>query len=226
MAFPAGFEASARGRCKVCGDQIAPNRYYCDEHRPAQKTKSAGEPKAPKAPTAVSVASTLVHEGEPSGAARSRPPTAKEWTDRLALALAFVTIYLVARIVARSDLPEADHETAQERLEMGDDEVEAIVEPIVAAITGPGHKLNKRYGRGALELLGTLPAGIAIVTWRTRVREFERQHCPPKTRRNLNASRGSGARPEAPGPQGPHLFNGQPAEYDPEVGLVTHPQSP
>ena len=74
-------------------------------------------------------------------------------------------------------------DNAADHLEMGEDEVDAIVDPFVALITGPLGGVNKKYGRQSLEILGVLPAALAMVTWRARVRDFERAHCPPRQKR-------------------------------------------
>jgi len=182
-----GFDFRDRGTCKVCQVEIPKNRFYCDEHKPAK-----AEPKEKAAPrsrpaTAVSAATAIVREGTPTTeAARKRPPTAKEWQDKMGLALALLTTWLVLRIISRSDLAQAPDEVQDEwadRLEMGEDEVDAIVDPFVALITGPLGGINKKYGRQSLEILGVLPAALAMVTWRGRVRDFERQHCPPRQKR-------------------------------------------
>ena len=182
-----GFDVKDRGICKVCGIEIPKNRFYCDEHRPAKP-----EPKVPKEPkarpaTAVSAATAIVREGAPTTeAARKRPPTAKEWSDKMGLALALLTTWLVLRIISRSDLagaPDEVQDNAADHLEMGEDEVDAIVDPFVALITGPLGGVNKKYGRQSLEILGVLPAALAMVTWRARVRDFERAHCPPRQKR-------------------------------------------
>jgi hypothetical protein len=149
----------------------------------------------------VSAASAIIHEGEPTtAAALKRPPTAKEWSDKMGLALALLTTWMVLLIIARSDIAAAPDETQDEaanRLEMGEDEVDAIVDPFVAFITGPLGGLNKRYGRSSLEILGVLPASLAFVTWRSRVRDFERAHCPPRNRK------------ERPGATQPRRADGQ-----------------
>jgi hypothetical protein len=188
-------------------------------------------PKRPATPerptTVVSAASAIVHEGEPTTeAARKRPPTAKEWSDKAALALALLTTWFMLRLIARSDLANAPDEVQDgfaDHLEMGEDEVEAVVDPFIALITGPLGSMNKRYGRASLEILGVLPASLAFVTWHSRVQDFERQHCPPKQRRE---------RPSAPQPVGangeevfvPRIWNGSTVFEPDTIGLVG-PQS-
>ena len=222
-----GFNVNDRGICKVCQIEIAKNRFYCDEHRPIKPEPKVKEPKARPA-TAVSAATAIVREGTPTTeAARKRPPTAKEWSDKMGLALALITTWLVLRIIARSDLAQAPDEIQDaeaDRLEMGEDEVDAIVDPFVALITGPLGGINKKYGRQSLEILGVLPAALAMVTWRNRVRDFERAHCPPKQRR------GKGQHAQVPqrtdGEEGfsPRVFNGATAFETNGSGLVSHPQ--
>ena len=186
-----GFDVKDRGICKVCQIEIPKNRFYCDEHRPEpHRTRNKEDkPDAPKKrpATAVSAASAIVREGTPTTeAARKRPPTAKEWQDKMSLALALITTWVVLRIISRSDVaqaPDEEQDAWADRLEMGEDEVDAIVDPFVALITGPLGGVNKRYGRQSLEILGVLPAALAMVTWRGRVRDFERAHCPPRQKR-------------------------------------------
>ena len=135
-----GFDVKDRGICKVCQIEIAKNRFYCDEHRPAKPEPKAKEPKSRPA-TAVSAATAIVREGTPTTeAARKRPPTAKEWQDKMGLALALLTTWMVLRIVSRSDLHEAPDEvqdSAVDHLEMGEDEelegTEETGEPIAVA---------------------------------------------------------------------------------------------
>jgi hypothetical protein len=192
-----GFDFRDRGKCKVCEVEIPKNRFYCDDHKPVKAEPKVKEPKSRPA-TAVSAATAIVREGTPTTeAARKRPPTAKEWQDKMGLALALLTTWMVLRIISRSDLAQAPDEVQDEvadRLEMGEDEVDAIVDPFVALITGPLGGVNKKYGRQSLEILGVLPAALAMVTWRGRVRDFERQHCPPRQRQRRGV-------PSAPVPQ-------------------------
>lgn len=229
------------GTCKVCeGPAISPRSIYCADHRPASTVRSAeakkrtrenkrnrtsAPPRERKAPTAVAAATEIVHAGEPTGGDKSKPPTAKEWKAKASLFLELLTLYLVMRIVARSDLPEAEHDAATDRLEMGDDEVEAIIDPFVGLITGPFGALNKKYGRGAVEILGVLPAVLALVTWRARVRDFERHHCPPKNRRGVRAIatdlRGT-SQGQAAGPEPVYYHNGSTAPQE-VPGLIVHP---
>ena len=235
------FDLRDRGKCRVCEIEIAKNRFYCDEHRPVETVKKA-EAKAaaharnkavknepPKRPaTAVSAARTVVQAGTPTTEARKRPPTAKEWSDKMGMALALLTTWLVLRIISRSDLAEAPDEVQDataDRLEMGEDEVDAIVDPFVALVTGPLGGLNKKYGRQSLEILGILPAVVAFLTWRGRLRDFEKTHVPqrPRRREQPRAQEPVGTDGEAP-IFTPARFNGA-TVFEPELsGLVgPHP---
>ena len=183
--------------CKVCGvmfDNLGSlGSHARKEHpKPPKEKKDKDWPPrngdAPKRPaTPVSAASAIVHAGEPtSEAAKRKPPTSAEWREKLGLTLALITLWMVMRLVARSDLRDAPDEIQDaytDRLAMGDDEVDAIVDPFVALISGPLGGVNKKYGRAGLEVLGVAPATLAMVTWRSRVRDFEREHCAPRGKR-------------------------------------------
>lgn len=190
--MPVPPDISLRGHCQTCQVEVAKNRFYCDEHRPPPSHKRKKDGDAPKKPaTAVSAAREIAQAGT-TDAARKRPPSAAEWRTKMSLALALLTTWMVLRVIGRSDVSEAPDETQEawaNRLDMGDDEVDAIVDPFVALITGPLGAANKRYGRGAIEILGVLPACLALTTWRTRIRQFEREHCPPRERRFARAPR-------------------------------------
>ena len=220
-----GFDVNDRGICKVCQIEIAKNRFYCDEHRPAKPEPKAKEPKSRPA-TAVSAATAIVREGTPTTeAARKRPPTAKEWQDKMGLALALLTTWMVLRIVSRSDLHEAPDEvqdSAVDHLEMGEDEVDAIVDPFVALITGPLGGVNKKYGRQSLEILGVLPAALAMVTWRGRVRDFERAHCPPRQKRGQHRAQVPPRQDDGERP--PTVWNGATAEWQTNGSGLVAPQ--
>ena len=220
-----GFDVNDRGICKVCQIEIAKNRFYCDEHRPAKPEPKAKEPKSRPA-TAVSAATAIVREGTPTTeAARKRPPTAKEWQDKMGLALALLTTWMVLRIVSRSDLHEAPDEvqdSAVDHLEMGEDEVDAIVDPFVALITGPLGGVNKKYGRQSLEILGVLPATLAMVTWRNRVRDFERAHCPPRQKRGQHRAQVPPRQDDGERP--PTVWNGATAEWQTNGSGLVAPQ--
>ena len=220
-----GFDVKDRGICKVCQIEIAKNRFYCDEHRPAKPEPKAKEPKSRPA-TAVSAATAIVREGTPATeAARKRPPTAKEWQDKMGLALALLTTWMVLRIVSRSDLHEAPDEvqdSAVDHLEMGEDEVDAIVDPFVALITGPLGGVNKKYGRQSLEILGVLPAALAMVTWRNRVRDFERAHCPPRQKRGQHRAQVPPRQDDGERP--PTVWNGATAEWQTNGSGLVAPQ--
>lgn len=199
--------ATTNTRCRRCKTVVrvpaAARNPNGSGHAGTERPQLLGHvPAPPKRPaTVVSAASAIIHEGEPTtAAALKRPPTAKEWSDKMGLALALLTTWMVLLIIARSDIAAAPDETQDEaanRLEMGEDEVDAIVDPFVAFITGPLGGLNKRYGRSSLEILGVLPASLAFVTWRSRVRDFERAHCPPRNRK------------ERPGATQPRRADGQ-----------------
>ena len=220
-----GFDVKDRGICKVCQIEIAKNRFYCDEHRPAKPEPKVKEPKSRPA-TAVSAATAIVREGTPATeAARKRPPTAKEWQDKMGLALALLTTWMVLRIVSRSDLHEAPDEvqdSAVDHLEMGEDEVDAIVDPFVALITGPLGGVNKKYGRQSLEILGVLPAALAMVTWRNRVRDFERAHCPPRQKRGQHRAQVPPRQDDGERP--PTIWNGATAEWQTNGSGLVAPQ--
>ena len=220
-----GFDVKDRGICKVCQIEIPKNRFYCDEHRPAKPEPKAKEPKSRPA-TAVSAATAIVREGTPTTeAARKRPPTAKEWQDKMGLALALLTTWMVLRIVSRSDLHEAPDEvqdSAVDHLEMGEDEVDAIVDPFVALITGPLGGVNKKYGRQSLEILGVLPAALAMVTWRNRVRDFERAHCPPRQKRGQHRAQVPPRQDDGERP--PAVWNGSTAEWQTNGSGLVAPQ--
>ena len=220
-----GFDVKDRGICKVCQIEIAKNRFYCDEHRPAKPEPKVKEPKSRPA-TAVSAATAIVREGTPATeAARKRPPTAKEWQDKMVLALALLTTWMVLRIVSRSDLHEAPDEvqdSAVDHLEMGEDEVDAIVDPFVALITGPLGGVNKKYGRQSLEILGVLPAALAMVTWRNRVRDFERAHCPPRQKRGQHRAQVPPRQDDGERP--PTVWNGATAEWQTNGSGLVAPQ--
>jgi hypothetical protein len=220
-----GFDVKDRGICKVCQIEIAKNRFYCDDHRPAKPEPKAKEPKSRPA-TAVSAATAIVREGTPTTeAARKRPPTAKEWQDKMGLALALLTTWMVLRIVSRSDLHEAPDEvqdSAVDHLEMGEDEVDAIVDPFVALITGPLGGVNKKYGRQSLEILGVLPAALAMVTWRNRVRDFERAHCPPRQKRGQHRAQVPPRQDDGERP--PTVWNGATAEWQTNGSGLVAPQ--
>ena len=220
-----GFDVKDRGICKVCQIEIAKNRFYCDEHRPAKLEPKVKEPKSRPA-TAVSAATAIVREGTPATeAARKRPPTAKEWQDKMGLALALLTTWMVLRIVSRSDLHEAPDEvqdSAVDHLEMGEDEVDAIVDPFVALITGPLGGVNKKYGRQSLEILGVLPAALAMVTWRNRVRDFERAHCPPRQKRGQHRAQVPPRQDDGERP--PTVWNGATAEWQTNGSGLVAPQ--
>ena len=220
-----GFDVKDRGICKVCQIEIAKNRFYCDEHRPARPEPKVKEPKSRPA-TAVSAATAIVREGTPATeAARKRPPTAKEWQDKMGLALALLTTWMVLRIVSRSDLHEAPDEvqdSAVDHLEMGEDEVDAIVDPFVALITGPLGGVNKKYGRQSLEILGVLPAALAMVTWRNRVRDFERAHCPPRQKRGQHRAQVPPRQDDGERP--PTVWNGATAEWQTNGSGLVAPQ--
>jgi hypothetical protein len=220
-----GFDVKDRGICKVCQIEIAKNRFYCDDHRPAKPEPKAKEPKSRPA-TAVSAATAIVREGTPTTeAARKRPPTAKEWSEKMGLALALLTTWMVLRIVSRSDLHEAPDEvqdSAVDHLEMGEDEVDAIVDPFVALITGPLGGVNKRYGRQSLEILGVLPAALAMVTWRNRVRDFERAHCPPRQKRGQHRAQVPSRQDDGERP--PAVWNGSTAEWQTNGSGLVAPQ--
>jgi len=220
-----GFDVNDRGICKVCQIEIAKNRFYCDEHRPAKPETKAKEPKSRPA-TAVSAATAIVREGTPTTeAARKRPPTAKEWQDKMGLALALLTTWMVLRIVSRSDLHEAPDEvqdSAVDHLEMGEDEIDAIVDPFVALITGPLGGVNKKYGRQSLEILGVLPAALAMVTWRNRVRDFERAHCPPRQKRGQHRAQVPPRQDDGERP--PTVWNGATAEWQTNGSGLVAPQ--
>ena len=220
-----GFDVKDRGICKVCQIEIAKNRFYCDEHRPAKPEPKVKEPKSRPA-TAVSAATAIVREGTPATeAARKRPPTAKEWQDKMGLALALLTTWMVLRIVSRSDLHEAPDEvqdSAVDHLEMGEDEVDAIVDPFVALITGPLGGVNKKYGRQSLEILGVLPAALAMVTWRNRVRDFERAHCPPRQKRGQHRAQVPPRQDDGERP--PTVWNGATAEWQTNGSGLVAPQ--
>lgn len=181
-----------------------------------------GTNKKESKPTAVRAASEIAHAGEPTGAASRKPPTAAEWKAKASLFLALLTTWMVLRVISRSDVPDEDHDAWADKLEMGDDEVDAIVDPFVGVIVGPLGSLNKKYGRGAVELLGVLPAVLAMVTWRTRVRDFERHHCPPRQQRRgvRNAPQPGRADGETPAPA---VYNGSTAWAQEAAGLVVHP---
>jgi hypothetical protein len=212
----------------VCGIELE-SLGFASAHarREHPKPKKDDAPPArgdkPKKATAVSAASAIAHAGKPAGADSSKPPTATEWKAKAGLFLELLTLYLVMRIVSRSDLPEEEHDSATDRLEMGNDEVEAIIDPFVGLITGPFGKLNKKYGRGAVEVLGVLPAVLALVTWRTRVRDFERHHCAPKSRKGVREIaadiRGADGPPSEPAPA---YYNGSTVQ-EAQGGLISHP---
>jgi len=220
-----GFNVNDRGICKICQIEIPKNRFYCDDHRPAKAEPKAKEPKSRPA-TAVSAATAIVREGTPTTeAARKRPPTAKEWQDKMGLALALLTTWMVLRIVSRSDLHEAPDEvqdSAVDHLEMGEDEVDAIVDPFVALITGPLGGVNKKYGRQSLEILGVLPAALAMVTWRNRVRDFERAHCPPRQKRGQHRAQVPPRQDDGERP--PAVWNGATAEWQTNGSGLVAPQ--
>jgi len=220
-----GFNVNDRGICKVCQIEIPKNRFYCDDHRPIKPEPKVKEPKSRPA-TAVSAATAIVREGTPATeAARKRPPTAKEWQDKMGLALALLTTWMVLRIVSRSDLHEAPDEvqdSAVDHLEMGEDEVDAIVDPFVALITGPLGGVNKKYGRQSLEILGVLPAALAMVTWRNRVRDFERAHCPPRQKRGQHRAQVPPRQDDGERP--PTVWNGATAEWQTNGSGLVAPQ--
>jgi len=220
-----GFDVNDRGICKVCQIEIAKNRFYCDDHRPTKPEPKTKEPKARPA-TAVSAATAIVREGAPTTeAARKRPPTAKEWSEKMGLALALLTTWLVLRIISRSDVsqaPDEEQDAWADRLEMGEDEVSAIVDPFVALITGPLGGVNKKYGRQSLEILGVLPAALAMVTWRNRVRDFERAHCPPRQKRGQHRAQVPPRQDDGERP--PTVWNGATAEWQTNGSGLVAPQ--
>jgi hypothetical protein len=138
----------------------------------------------------------------------------------MSLALALLTTWLVLKTIARSDIaaaPDEVQDQAADKLEMGEDEVDAIVDPFVALITGPLGGINKKYGRQSMEILGVLPAVLALATWRARIREFEKAHCPP--RRRKEPRRAQVAQPEDRGERVP-VYNGSTAYEGNGTGLV------
>lgn len=228
MALP---DPTLRGHCQTCGIEVAANRYYCDEHRPAAKPKKKKDKDAPavRPATPVAAVKAIAAAGAPTTeAARKKAPTAAEWREKMSLALALLTTWLVLRIIARSDIssePDDVQDAAADRLEMGNDEVDAIVDPVVALITGPLGSANKKFGRQAMELLGVLPAALAFTTWRARVRDFERQHCPPRQRGGRQRAPQPARTDDGSGGEGfpvPYLNGAQPAGS--QSGLVApHP---
>lgn len=149
-------------------------------------SKKKGQPSQPSSrrPESVAPPRGAPGSGRPSNPGprtTSKVPSRSEWEKKLALTLGTISTVQVVGVVNRSRVEEAGKDQAVEDLVLDDDECEAIAIPFGGVIAdGPLAGLNKKYGRQALDLLDCIPAVIAIVSYQSRLRNFQRQYGQPR----------------------------------------------
>ncbi len=139
--LPPKFKAG-RGHCVECGAE-APNRFYCDQHRPAKVNKTKAQRAADKAQatlaTPVQVPGQVAAAGLPAGGGKGtvKAPTVDATAKVLGRILMYVTIIIAMGLVARDPTlrTEAEREAQVEQLRLDEDQATKMLHPVARFLT-------------------------------------------------------------------------------------------
>lgn len=172
---------------------------YVPPPKPPPTGRKPGRPRKDGSP--LQIVETIGDAGKPRGAAARQAPKRGEWEKKVSMTLGIVATWRTVRVVNSSRLPDEAKDEAVDRLTMSEDETDAVAAPFASVVAeGPLAALNKKYGRQALDVLDLLPALVAIVSFESRIRDFNRQYGNPPAPRQPRGRReapANGSRPVA-----------------------------